>query len=99
MKIPMSAPDITEAESEAVAGVLRTSTLSIGPQIAAFEQATAEYAAARHGVGVSSGTSGLHLCVIASDVADGERSVVLRQVSHGVAVRMAVLALCMGAVG
>ena len=36
---------------------------------------------------------------ITSDVADGERSVVLRQVSHGVAVRMAVLALCMGAVG
>ena len=33
---------------------------------------------------------------IASDVADGERSVILEQVSHGVAVRMAVLFLLYG---
>jgi aspartate carbamoyltransferase catalytic subunit len=34
---------------------------------------------------------------IASDVADGERSVILEQVTNGVAVRMAVLYLCSGA--
>jgi aspartate carbamoyltransferase catalytic subunit len=33
---------------------------------------------------------------IASDVADGERSVILEQVAHGVAVRMAVLFLLYG---
>ena len=33
---------------------------------------------------------------IASDVADGERSVILDQVAHGVAVRMAVLFLLYG---
>ena len=33
---------------------------------------------------------------IASDVADGERSVILQQVSHGIAVRMAVMAMTMG---
>jgi aspartate carbamoyltransferase catalytic subunit len=32
-----------------------------------------------------------------SDLADGDRSVILDQVSHGVAVRMAVLNLCLGA--
>ena len=36
---------------------------------------------------------------IASDVADGERSVILEQVTNGVAVRMAVLYLCSGAHG
>ena len=34
---------------------------------------------------------------IASDVADGDRSVILEQVTNGVAVRMAVLYLCSGA--
>jgi aspartate carbamoyltransferase catalytic subunit len=33
---------------------------------------------------------------IDSAVADGPRSVILRQVSHGIAVRMAVMSLCMG---
>jgi aspartate carbamoyltransferase catalytic subunit len=33
---------------------------------------------------------------IAHDVADGERSVILEQVTNGVAVRMAVLYLCSG---
>ena len=33
---------------------------------------------------------------IASDVADGEHSVILQQVSHGIAVRMAVMAMIMG---
>jgi aspartate carbamoyltransferase catalytic subunit len=33
---------------------------------------------------------------IDSDVADGERSVILQQVSHGIAVRMAVMAMTMG---
>jgi perosamine synthetase len=72
MQIPMSGPDITEAEIAAVTAVLRTPALSIGPQIVAFEQACAAYAGARHGAGVNSGTSGLHLCAIAAGVAPGE---------------------------
>ncbi|MBI2993562.1 MAG: aspartate carbamoyltransferase catalytic subunit [Gammaproteobacteria bacterium] len=35
---------------------------------------------------------------IDSEVADGERSVILQQVSHGIAVRMAIMALIMGSV-
>ncbi len=33
---------------------------------------------------------------IASDVADGEHSVILQQVSHGIAIRMAIMAMTMG---
>jgi aspartate carbamoyltransferase catalytic subunit len=36
---------------------------------------------------------------IDSDVADGDRSVILEQVTNGLAVRMAVLYLCAGGVG
>jgi len=70
MQVPMSAPDLTEAEIDAVNRVMQTSTLSIGPQIQAFEQAFAVYTGANHAVGLNSGTSGLHLCVIAANVRD-----------------------------
>lgn len=72
MKVPMSSPDITDAEREAVAAVLKTPTLSIGPEIEAFEQAVAGLAGRRHGIAVSSGTAGLHLCVRAAGIQEGD---------------------------
>ncbi|NTU80706.1 MAG: DegT/DnrJ/EryC1/StrS family aminotransferase [Chloroflexales bacterium] len=72
MQIPMSSPDITEAEIAAVSAVLRTPVLSIGPQIVAFEEAAAAYAHVRHAAGVNSGTSGLHLCMHAAGVQPGD---------------------------
>ncbi len=68
MQISMSSPDITQAEIDAVNAVLRTPYLSIGPQITWFEEEFAAYTGARHGIAVNSGTSGLHLGVIAAGV-------------------------------
>jgi dTDP-4-amino-4,6-dideoxygalactose transaminase len=68
----MSSPDLTDAEIAAVVQVLQTPFLSIGPQIAAFEQAAAAYVGVRHAIGVNSGTSGLHLCVIAAGIKEGD---------------------------
>lgn len=76
MKIPLSAPDITEAEIEAVTAVLRTSRLSLGPKLEEFEQAMAQYIAVPHAVGVSSGTAGLHLCIRALDIGKGDEVIV-----------------------
>jgi perosamine synthetase len=70
--IPMSSPDLTAGDIAAVNAVLQTPILSIGPQIEAFEQASAAYVGARHAVGVNSGTAGLHLGVIAADVQPGD---------------------------
>lgn len=67
-QIPMSSPDLTDAERQAVAAVLESPLLSIGPQVSAFEHALAERVGASCGVAVNSGTSGLHLCVIAAGV-------------------------------
>lgn len=64
----MSSPDITQADIDAVLGVLNTSTLSIGPQIKAFEAAFAQYLGMKYAIGVNSGTSGLHLAMISSGV-------------------------------
>ena len=71
-QIPMSSPDLTSAEMSAVEQVLQTRYLSIGPQIAAFEEALASYTGVKQGIGVNSGTSGLHLCVIAADIQQGD---------------------------
>jgi perosamine synthetase len=71
-QIPMSSPDLTAAEVQAVEAVLRTPFLSIGPRIAEFEKQMADYIGARHAVGVSSGTAGLHLCVVAAGVGEGD---------------------------
>lgn len=70
--IPLSSPDITQAEIDAVVEVLQTPTLSIGPRVEAFEQRCAQVAGRRIGVGVSSGTAGLHLAMIAAGVKPGD---------------------------
>jgi len=71
-RVPLSAPDITHAEVDAVNRVLQTSYLSIGPVIEEFERAWARFVGARFAVGVSSGTAGLHLAVIAAGVGAGD---------------------------
>lgn len=76
MKIPLSAPDITEEEIEAVAAVLRTPRLSLGPRLEEFEHAMAQYIGAPHAVAVSSGTAGLHLCIRALNIGEGDEVIV-----------------------
>ncbi len=70
--IPMSGPDITPDEIDAVEAVLRTPFLSIGPQITQFEARFAEYVGTGYAAGVSSGTAGLHLACIAAGVREGD---------------------------
>ena len=69
-KVPMSSPDLTDAEREAVAAVLRTPNLSMGGEILAFEESFRKYTGSKHAIGVSSGTAGLHLCVRAAGIGD-----------------------------
>jgi len=76
MRIPLSAPDVTEAEVEAVSAVLRTSRLSLGPKLEEFEQATARHIGTAHAIAVNSGTSGLHLCMRALGIAAGDEVIV-----------------------
>jgi perosamine synthetase len=71
-KIPMSSPDISAEEIAEVTRVLGTPSLSMGPYIKAFENAFANFIGVDHAVGVSSGTAGLHLCVIGAGVAPGD---------------------------
>src|ERR1700720_1964755 len=76
MKIPLSAPDISSTEIEAVVEVLRSSRLSLGPKLEEFEHAVAAYTGAPHAIGVSSGTAALHLCMLAFDIQPGDEVIV-----------------------
>ena len=70
--IPLSSPDITQQEIDAVVEVMQTPTLSIGPKIELFEKAVAKLSGRRHAVGVSSGTAGLHCAMIAAGIGPGD---------------------------
>ena len=72
MYIPLSAPDITEKEIEAVTGVLKSQHLALGPKMEEFERQVAALAGQRFGIAVNSGTSGLHLLVRAMGIGDGD---------------------------
>ncbi len=72
MNISMSAPDITQAEINSVMEVLNSNWLSFGPKIGAFEETFAEFIGSRHGIAVNSGTSGLHLAMIAAGIDEGD---------------------------
>ncbi len=70
--IDLSSPDLTKDERAAVMGVLKTRYLSRGEQIKAFEQAFCKLTGWGHAIGVSSGTAGLHLCVRAAGISEGD---------------------------
>ena len=76
MTIPLSAPDITQLEIDAVTAGLRTPHLSLGPELAAFESAFAAYHAVPQAIAVSSGTAGLHLALLALNIGEGDEVII-----------------------
>ncbi len=68
LKIPMSSPDLTDGERQAVQDVLNTPILSMGHWILDFEKSFRYLTGLTHAVAVSSGTAGLHLCVRAAEI-------------------------------
>ncbi|UFS69340.1 DegT/DnrJ/EryC1/StrS family aminotransferase [Geomonas sp. RF6] len=75
LKIPLSSPDITGKEIDAVVRVLQTPHLSLGPKLREFEEAFAGYLGVEHAVAVSSGTAALHLAVKSLGI--GEKDAVI----------------------
>jgi perosamine synthetase len=76
MNIPLSEPDITEAEIEEVVSVLRSTRLSLGPKMEEFEASVSSYVGHPFGIALSSGTAGLHLCIRALGIGPGDEVIV-----------------------
>lgn len=75
LQVPLSSPDITEAEIEAVVEVLRTRHLSLGPKGPEFERTFCHYLGVEHAVAMSSGTAGLHASLLALEIGPGDEVV------------------------
>jgi perosamine synthetase len=76
LRIPLSSPDITEAEIEAVTAVLRTNSLSLGPRLEEFEGALAAFHQMPQAIAVNSGTAALHLAIRALGIGEGDEVIV-----------------------
>jgi dTDP-4-amino-4,6-dideoxygalactose transaminase len=63
---------IKEEIDSAIARVLENASFILGPEVAAFETEFAGYSGVRAGIGVNSGTSALHLALLAAGVGPGD---------------------------
>jgi perosamine synthetase len=70
--IPLSDPDLTQAELDAIQQVLASPHLSQGPQVEQFEAAFARYTGRRYAIAVSSGTAALLLTLRAYGIGPGD---------------------------
>ena len=74
--IPAGKPLIGEEERAAVDRVLQSGMMAQGPEVAAFEKEFSTIVAGRHCIAVNSGTSGLHLALIALGITRGDEVIV-----------------------
>jgi len=74
--IRLAWPDVGPAEAEAVAEVLESGQLTMGPKVDEFERGLATACGTEHALVVSSGTAALHLAVLALGVGPGDEVLV-----------------------
>ena len=70
--IPYGKQDVTDADVEAVASVLRSEYLTQGPVVPLFETRVSEYVGVAHAVAVNSATSALHIACLALGLGPGD---------------------------
>ncbi len=71
--IPYGRQDITQADIDAVVGVLQSDFLTQGPMVPRFEQGVARHVGAEHALAVNSATSALHIACLALGLGPGDR--------------------------
>lgn len=74
--VPMSSPDLNEEDTKAVAEVLRSGRLALGPKAEELERGIADYVGTKYAIAVSSGTAALHLIVRALGLGPGDEVLV-----------------------
>ena len=70
--IPYGRQDITQADIDAVVGVLQSDFLTQGPMVPRFEKIVAQHVGARHALAVNSATSALHIACLALGLGQGD---------------------------
>ncbi|HID27345.1 MAG TPA: DegT/DnrJ/EryC1/StrS family aminotransferase [Methanosarcinales archaeon] len=70
--IPIAQPIINKEEINAVTEVLKSCLIAQGPKVEEFEHAFAEYIGTEYAIAVSSGTSALHISLLANGIKKGD---------------------------
>ena len=70
--IPIAKPSITEAEKQAVLEVLESGMLAQGKRVAGLEERFAEVCETRYAIATSSGTTALHIALLAHEIGPGD---------------------------
>ena len=73
--VNMVKTQIGDEEINAVIEVLRSGMLAQGPKVAEFEKAFADYIGVKHAIAVSSGTTALHIALMACGIKEGNEVV------------------------
>jgi perosamine synthetase len=75
--VPVAEPDVGRLEEELVTQAIRSGWVSsLGPFVEEFESSFASWCNMRHGISTSSGTTALHLCLVAAGVGPGDEVIV-----------------------
>ncbi len=70
--IPIAKPMIGDAEKQAVMEVLDSGMLAQGPRTARFEERFAQACGVKHAIATTSGTTALHMALLANGVGEGD---------------------------
>jgi dTDP-4-amino-4,6-dideoxygalactose transaminase len=74
--IPAAKPIVGDEERAAVDRVLKSGMMAQGPEVAAFEEEFSKFVGGYKCVAVNSGTSGLHMALVAAGIKQGDEVIV-----------------------
>lgn len=74
--IPHSRPLISDSDVNAVASVVRSGQLAQGPAVQRFEEKIARFIGKKYSAATSSGTTALHLALLALDVSENDEVII-----------------------
>ena len=74
--IPIAKPNIGKEEEEAVLEVLRSGMLARGPKAKEFEENFAKYIGTSHAIATSSGTTALHISLLANGIGQDDEVII-----------------------
>ena len=73
--IPIARPRLGEEEKALVWSAMEAGQLAQGPRVAEFEEHFAAFVGAQHAIAVSSGTTAIHLALLAAGIGEGDEVV------------------------